>query len=171
MPRSLLTAYQKERIIASYELGWGPSDIAQILGLSAGAVKMHRSRHEKIKDLPPREKSNKRMIKGITARKILQIVEERPTIGYRSIPGLLEDDLPAGTWIPKPTTVREFLHRSGLEKRKLPQKPPLSAANVAKRLDFGNRWLVDGRDTLGNVIWTDETSIRSKSSGTSSFLS
>ncbi len=51
MPRAMLTAYQKERIIASYELGWRPRDIAEVLGLSAGAVKMYRSRHEKLKGL------------------------------------------------------------------------------------------------------------------------
>lgn len=43
--------------------------------------------------------------------------------------------------------------------------PPISIANRQKRLEFANKWLVNGENTLGNVMWTDESKFSSHPNG------
>jgi transposase len=50
---------------------------------------------------------------------------------------------------------------SNFKKRNPQLVPPLTEVNKAKRLDFAKKWLVEGEDTLENVIWTDESRVAS----------
>ena len=48
-------------------------------------------------------------------------------------------------------------------------KPPLSDVNKIKRLKFARKWLVNGVDTLENVMWSDETKIQAYPSSRKTF--
>jgi hypothetical protein len=41
-------------------------------------------------------------------------------------------------------------------------KPPLNTTNRAKRLDFATEWLANGLESTGVVIWSDETTVKSR---------
>jgi transposase len=58
-------------------------------------------------------------------------------------------------------TVHRYLKKQGFKKAKSVLKPPLLERHIQARLKFAKTWLVGGKDTLGNVIWSDETRVAS----------
>jgi hypothetical protein len=54
-----------------------------------------------------------------------------------------------------------YLKACGWKNVKSIWQPPTSALIRQKRLAFVDKWLVNGRDTLGNVIWSDESTVKS----------
>jgi hypothetical protein len=61
-------------------------------------------------------------------------------------------------------TVHRYLEKQGFKKAKSVLKPPLHERQIQARLKFAKTWLVGGKDTLGNVIWSDETRVASNPS-------
>ena len=159
--RNILTEEQKNNIINGYENGLGPTQIAKVIGVSRRTVASFHSKWNLNKDLPPKVKLAKTKINSRIGLFIKKIVSENPRIGYRAIPGKLAAEMPNATWIPKSRAILNFLKKNQMEKKQLLLKPPLNENSRKKRLDFATKWLVDGIDTLGNVIWTDESTFRS----------
>ena len=91
---------------------------------------------------------------------IKSIVRETSTIAIRKIPGLLMKMLPNELWIPQKTAIFNYLKVNGFIKRAPWLKCPINERNGIKRLDFANFWQKDKKDTLGNVMWIDETKVR-----------
>jgi len=63
--------------------------------------------------------------------------------------------------IPGKDTIRRFLKASKFKYIKLLKKPLINARNMAKRLEFAKKYSDEDPNFLKNVIWSDETCIRS----------
>ena len=159
--RNLLNQTQKDNIISGYENGLNPRQIGKVIGVSSRTIASFYCKWKLIKDLPPKDVIPRGKIKGRMGLIIKKIISENPKIGYRSIAGQIAAEMPDATWIPKPSTILLFLKKNQMEKKQLLVKPPLNENSRKKRLDFAQKWLVDGIDTLGNVFWRDESTFRS----------
>jgi transposase len=165
---SRLTEAEKVIIINSYAAGIKPSTIALQLKKSSNAVSTFYSRYKFIKDLPPKEKKSRTKISGRLGQQIKKMVVENPKLGLRKLATKLRLEHPEASWYPsvnirtpRKSSLGTFLSDNMWKKRNPTLVPPLSRANKAKRFAFTSEWLVDGKDTLGNVIWTDESRVAS----------
>ena len=70
--------------------------------------------------------------------------------GLKKICATIKEATPKSSW---------HLFASEIRVQKI--KPPLSAANRAKRLAFAKKWMDGNICTLENVIWTDECRVAS----------
>jgi transposase len=160
-----LTEFEKVRIIGCYEKGISPTVVAEVLGRPLGTVTGFYAKFLYNFSLPPKVKTNRSIVRGRMGLKIKQIINEQPTIGLRGIVLRLCSELPAASGHPARQTVARYLKRQGYVKTNKWIKPLINETNRKKRLDFAKRWLdIEGgvvSDTLGVVIWTDETTVRS----------
>lgn len=138
-PQPRLTEAEKDMIIQSYALGVPLDTIAAQIGKSKGAIKTFYYRYNFSKDLPPKEKASKGMIKSRLAKVVRDLVLGTPKLGLRKRQKQLEDILPEGSWIPSRCTIARFLKNQGFTKRNPSLKAPLSDQNKAKRLAFARK--------------------------------
>lgn len=160
-PPERLTEENKGLIIESYGLGIKPRTIAAQIKKSVGAIKTFYCRWKLNSTLPPKEKNNKRWIKGRLPALIRKTVLDTPKLGVRKRGKQLADILPEDSWIPSKSTIHRFLQENNFKKRNPSLKCPLSDRNKTKRLEFARKWLREGECTLENVIWTDESRVAS----------
>jgi hypothetical protein len=95
---------------------------------------------------------------------IKKLAGEANSMSIRAIAAQLKNELPNESWYPSRTTIQRYLARQGLVHKKSTLKPPLNATNRAKRLAFATEWLPNGLEWTGVVIWSDETTIKSRPS-------
>lgn len=155
-----LRSPDKKAILRGYANGMNSSEIAKVIGAKPATIRKQKQRYGLIKDLPPKEKKSRSKINARVGLAIKRAVSENPLISIRKLPGILRESLPNEPWIPQKTAVAEFLKVNGIIKRHRRHKCPINERNRIKRLIFANQWLINGRDTLGNVMWTDETRVR-----------
>lgn len=158
---NILTAFQKVRIIASYEKGYGPTIIGDIVGANSSTVKAFYCKFLKDFNLPPKIKLSKTKISAAMGIMIKKIVREYPKLGQRSYVGLLKKELPNESWYPSHDTIGRFLKKNDIVKKKQKLKPFINEKNRLKRLEFVSKWLEGTNHKLGVVIWSDETMVRS----------
>ena len=156
-----LTPTEKQQIASSYDKGLPPRVIADVLGKSVEQIKTFFSRFRRIRDLPPKTEVSKGKIQERMALVLKKVVGDNPKLGIRKIPQKLEEAMPNRSWYPKKTCVWKFLNVSGFKKMTSALKPQLTEATRRKRLDFAKKWMSNGKCTLENVIWTDETRVAS----------
>ena len=155
-----LTSPEKRSILRGFANGLNSGDIGKVIGVKPATVRKLKSRNKSILNLPPKEKKGKSKINARVGLAIKKLIIEKPTVSIRKLPGMIQEMLPEEPWIPKKTAIFDFLKRNGFSKRAPWLKCPINERNRIKRLDFANFWLKDGKDTLGNVMWTDETRVR-----------
>ena len=156
--------YQKECIKRGYEADIPAKTIGIVLGLNPATVRQIWSRMQATINLPPAIVVRKTVINGRLSLAIKKILAQDASVAYRRVPGILREMLPNEPNIPSASAVQRFLADNNIVKRLLSLKAPINERNRLKRLAFVDKWLVNGEDTLGNVIWTDETSVQAVSS-------
>lgn len=62
---------------------------------------------------------------------------------------------------PSASTILRYLTANLYKKRVAALKAPLKVVHKKARYEFASKWLVNGQNMLGNVIWTDETWVAS----------
>ena len=156
-----LTVEQKGSIERGFLEGVSNKTLAKILGISEGRIRTYVSRNKMNFGLEPapiiRNWGEHRDQKAA----ILSILSMYPKTSVRSITGIMRRDFEPMDWYPSRTWIFDFIKSSNKEKLKLQLKPPINQRIKNLRLEFAHRWLDNGQETLGNIIWTDETMIRS----------
>jgi transposase len=160
-----LTEFEKIRIVDCYDKEYAPSLIAEVLGRPLSTITAFYSKYVFNSTLPAKEKVYKGQITNIMGRSIKRIVEEHPKISLRGIEHELRTNAGFVMWVPTYKTIGTYLKRCGYIKKVSWLKPFISEANRVKRLTFARRWITKTNegygDSLGCVLWTDETTIRS----------
>lgn len=147
-----------------YELKQAGSTWKQIgiaLGRSPAAVRKFHQRNQCVATLPPRIVSRNRKTDGRIGLAIKRIVQTTPTVKISDIPAMLRDEGASPSRVPSRQTIGKFLGQNGFEVKTAYKKPMISTRNQLKRVDFADRWLNIGPEGLHNVIWSDETTVRS----------
>ena len=156
----MISDEQKIYITNGYDKNYSSSVIGDILGLSAAAVRQFWSRKKAIADLPPKVVSLKRKITASMGIAVKNHILQTPKTSQAKILKAANRSVSASKKISR-TTVRRFLIDNKLVKKKSTSKPILTDATRKKRLGFVNKWLRNGVNLLGSVIWTDETTVKS----------
>ena len=156
-----LSDAERRMIIEGYDRGVSAVEIGRVLRRSAGTVTGFMCKHRIVMGLPPKEKARKTMIDGAMGVAIKKMVQETSNISLRGIAHKLKTELPGRDNYPSYGTVNTFLRSQGIIKRREVLKPPLTAEQRKARLYFARKWLKNGEDQLGLVLWSDETMIRS----------
>ena len=165
MKQPRLSEFEQIRIVDCYDQELQPSLIAKVLGRKVSTITSFYSRYCFNFGIPTKEKVFKGFVNNSMGRFIKQTIEKEPRIGLRGIEQILRYNSPFDDWTPSYHTIGRYLKRAGYIKKAKWIKPPISETNRLKRLKFAHRWLErtpEGfKDTLGCVIWTDETTVRS----------
>jgi DDE superfamily endonuclease len=156
-----LNEHEKNSIMKFREKGLTISAIAGLLDKPEGTISSSYARQMAVIDLPPRLIVKRTKISGAMGLTIKKIVADNPKRGLKGMVGLLKEELPNLPWYPSYKTIGRFLAENGNLRVNYQLKPPINATNKLKRFQFANTWLVDGLDVTGNVLWTDETMVRS----------
>ena len=110
------------------------------------------------------------MIQGSLALKIKRMVQDKPSISYRDIENELKKNGCDNDHVPRWTTIRSFLLTSGYKMVKLIKKPMLSEVNRNKRINFAKNFLENPPEFWNQVIWSDETTVRSNPNSKEIFI-
>jgi transposase len=156
----MITDEQKRYIANGYNNKISPNIIAIVLGLKSSSVSSYWCRLKKVEGLPPKIKIRKSKITGSMGIKIKDYISETPKTTNKKILKAANDTISPSKRISR-TTLRRFLERNKIVKKKSILKPILSEATKKKRMDFVKKWLKKGKSELGNVIWSDETTVKS----------
>lgn len=157
----MISEKDKTRIIELKSTNKTWKFISESVGATPGACRKVYECHLATVGLPPKEKLSKRLIQGHLAVIIKRMVEISPSLSYRDIENELKRDASAGERLPSHVTIRSFLLESGYLMVKLVKKPLLSEKNRQKRLIFAENGLQKPVGFWDNVIWSDETMVRS----------
>ena len=159
--RERLDTYEKRSIVKFREKGLTYSAIADLLDRSEGTVSSYYARQMAVVDLPEQLVTKKTKITAAMGVAIKRVVADNPKLGLKGMAAKLKEIIPNEAWYPSYKTLGRYLKNNGKVKVKYQLKPPLSEGNKIKRLEFANTWLRNGVDHTGNVLWTDETMVRS----------
>ena len=156
-----LTSPQKKVIIKMKEAGHPQSVIADAVDGTVEQVKKFWQRYQTFKHMPPKVKVANLIIDAVMGREIKRLLAGAKNVSVRKLPGLLATKFPERK-IPSEATIRNYLkQRTNLKFIKLLKKPLISQKNKKKRLAFAKEWTEGNVDHLRNVIWSDETMVRS----------
>lgn len=156
-----LTEADQIRIIACYEKGIGPRAIGEVLGRNERTISSFYSKFKLNFNLPSKTIVKNRKTDGRVGLAIKKMVLEHPRFGVRRFAQMLKKIFPDNSNLPSGNTIAKYLKENGLVKKKSWLKPFINETNRQKRLNFAEKWLGDGTDKLGTVIWSDETMVRS----------
>ena len=158
--KKMITDEQKQYIVNGYDNEIAPKVIAIVLGLKGSTVRMYWTRFKQIRDLPPKIKTPKSKLTASMGLNIKEHISETPKTTHRKILKTVNDKISPSKRISR-TTLRRFLDKNSIVKKKSVLKPILSELTKKKRMDFVKKWLKNGKSELGNVIWSDETTVKS----------
>ena len=156
-----LTEEQKACIERGQLGGVSNRNIAIVLGINEARIRTYISRNRINFGLEPAPIIKEWGKYRSQRMAILSIISTYPEISVAGIIGKLKTDFEPMEWYPSETWIRNYLKERGKDKLTLQLKPPINARIKGLRLDFARKWLNNGAETLGNIIWTDETMIRS----------
>jgi transposase len=165
---------EKAQVIKGYRDGTSLRELATVLGKPKGQISNFFYKQKQVEGLPPREKKKNTMVTGRMGVVIKEIIRENNKLGVRAIPGKMRELLSGLPWFvyktltsryPSKDTIWRFLKRNKYSKKGANLKAPLKQVHIIRRLEFAKKWLVEGRNMLGNVIWTDETRVASNPNG------
>lgn len=160
-----LTEEQKEYIQNGNSKGYNSTIIGDILGVSSAAVRKHLGRSRNIAGLPPKIKLSKKITRGTIGLLIKKIALNDSKLSIPGIRNQLIEELPEEYHTPSLTTIRKFLTDNGWKNVNSRWTVPINYATMQKRVAFARKWLRNGKSIIGNVIWSDETTVKSHPNG------
>lgn len=161
MPERKLNKQDTNTINGAFERGVSVADIAKTFGVSKACIRKRKQRWNQTKDLPPRIILPMGKVKGRMCNELTRSIYADSSTSCRKLAGLLNASVSDPEEFVCHETVRRYLSKKGLVRKPGITKPPLNDRTISLREQFVDRWLVDGKDILGDVIWTDETMVRS----------
>ena len=159
--KQVLTQQDKDTILRlkSEQSTW--ITIGKAVNAKPETCKKFFQRHQKTAGLPPKDIMPKGMIQGRLARVIKAEVRDNPSISYRNLAARLEEKYGPEIRTPGKTTCHKFLKEQSFKIVKLWKKPIISAVNKSKRINFAQKCLEKPSEFWKDVIWSDETMVRS----------
>ena len=141
--------------------GYNAEAIGRALGVQAVRIRMYFYRKRSVEYTGPKVILKKSKMDGYVGQTVEAIACELPQFGVRRLAHIYSQRNSEALYSPGPAQINRLLLRkgyvSGFKKRSFGLTPAHKAARVA----FAEKWLVDGEETLGNIIWSDETMVRS----------
>lgn len=157
----MISEKEKEIIIKGYESGMKPKDLASLLGRSRKTISSFYSKWKLNGMLPPKVKIRITMITSRMGLWIKDIVKAKPHLGIAKYLGYLKEKEPNESLIPSEATIRRYLKDQGIVRKVDIPKPAMEDRHFVQRLDFAKEWLGKGPNALDNVMWSDETMVKS----------
>jgi predicted transcriptional regulator len=152
----MLNNYQKECIKRGFEKGYTSDVIGNILGINPATVRKFLSNDKKNSGLPPKIKVSKRITSGRVGLEIKKILMDDSKLSAEGVKKRMKEheiDISA-------TTIRKYLKDNHWVNRQSVWTAPISDLTRTKRLAFAKKWLRRGKCLLENVIWSDETTVK-----------
>jgi hypothetical protein len=156
----MITSEQKLYIANGYNKNYNAKMIGDILGLLPATVRKFKSRQREIATLPPKETMAKSKISSAMALKMKKHILETPKTSNKKILKAVNSSVSPSKRVSR-STLQRALAKNDIVKKKSNLKPILSEVTREKRMNFVKRWLVNGLCQLENVIWSDETTVKS----------
>lgn len=157
----MLTEYQKEMIIRMYEEDIPISKMAKILSISKSCIKSFWHRYQHGRCIVSKTNSSSSFIKEQVGNAIEVTIKSMPTLPYRIIPGEISKILGPDVPVPSSSSCFRYLKEHGFSNVTLRKKPLVSDTNAMKRMEFAAKYSQFDIAFFNNVIWSDETTIRS----------
>lgn len=161
MKNQKFTEKQKSEIFLHKENNLTWKYIGRLMKCNPDSIRRLYYREKNVMGLPPKIKVPKTLITGRMAKIIKDIVKEKPQISNRKLPAEVRSKIGDDRELPSYKSMERFLKESGFVRKKLIKKPFISENNRIKRLEFAKNNREKGPDFWDNVIWTDETMVRS----------
>lgn len=152
----MLDNYQKDCIRRGVEKEYNATIIGDILGVIPATIRMFLSNDRKNAGMPPKTKVSKKITTGRVGGLIKSILTDDSKLSIRSIKKRLNDQ----NINISETTIRNYLKENKWVNRMSVWTAPISDATRNKRLAFVKKWLKRGKCLLDNVIWSDETTVK-----------
>jgi transposase len=111
--------------------------------------------------MEPKLKVDKSVLSGTLRFHLKRILNEKPWLTNDQLSDALKPFCEPGKNPPKREAVRRFLLKNGIIHVELKKKPLISDINKEKRLEFAKKYLKKGPEFWDNIVWSDETMIRS----------
>ena len=159
MDRNEQRICNRSRIIGMRETGMSYKQIARELGISLPTVRLWCRRWEESGNLNDRPRAGgPRKTTLDEDRAITEVATQSPLTNAVAIRDTLNLRVSAGT-------VRNRLHDNGIHHRTPAVKEKLEDRHIAARLEFAQRYLEEGLDFWGRVIFSDEKTFASNAHG------
>lgn len=144
------------------QLGMTAKDIGFVLEKNPEAIRQRFLRLREVEGLPPKVKLSKSSVSGRAGLLFKRILLNNSKLGLKMARAYLIQEFQDLEHVPSVSSFSRYLRASGWKNVKSVWQPPTSARIRANRLAYVDRWLVGGRSTIGDVIWSDETTVKSQ---------
>lgn len=161
MKRNFITSTEKDISIRGYDQNKIPKEIAALLGRPDRTISAFYSKWKLIKNLPPKVKMKETMITSRMGRWIKDICRRLPHLAVGKYIGFLREHESDESLIPSESTIRRYMEDQGIVRKQDIPKPAMEDRHFVQRLDFAKEWLGKGPNALDNVMWSDETMVKS----------
>jgi len=159
--RKNLTKEQLDDIKRLKEDNLTYESIAKVIKSNANTVKCAFKRMKKNEGLPPKEKKDRSRFNGRFGLAVKKLIINNPAASYKALSKGLKPECATGEAPPSKASVHRFLSKSGYKMFKLVKKPFISCANKSKRIEFAKKFLEKPIEFWDNIVWSDETMVRS----------
>jgi transposase len=152
---------QKQTIINMDNQGFNSPAIGKALNVSASRIRTFLARKRSLDFTGPKVILRKLKMDGFVAANVEGLAVEFPEFGVNRLCKMFKQRFPNESYHPGASQIRRLLRHRGFISGFKTRAPGLTAANKTARVEFAKTWLINDIDTLGNVIWSDETMVRS----------
>jgi len=137
------------------------TQIGKALTVSPDRIRMFFSRLNVQTYTGPRVILNKSKLDGYVGTCVERIASELPQFGVRRVSKIYKQRYPEESYHPGPSQINRLLQKKGFKSGFKIRAPGLTDIQKQKRVEFARKWLLNREETLGNIIWSDETMVRS----------
>ena len=146
------------QVLKEAEVPW--KVIAKALRKDEVSLRQWWSRNALLLDLPPKVIIKKRKTDGRMGLAIKRLATQVPKIPLRDYEARLIQEGFAQNMIPSKSLIDTFLQSNSLIVLNQRKKPFISDKNIAKRLEFAQKFKVNVHPLVYETIWSDETTVR-----------
>lgn len=152
---------EKQAIINMDAEGFKRSDIARALNVPPARIRSFFCRKKSLEFTGPKVILRKTKMDSYVGRNVERLAREFPRNGVRKLARIFKQRFPDEGYYPGRSQINRYLLSKGYKSGFKSRAPGLTEKHKLDRIAFAQKWLTDDGDSLGNVIWSDETMIRS----------
>lgn len=141
--------------------GFNSFQIGKALSIKPTRIRTFFSRQDALDYTGPKVILNSSKMDGFVGLTVERLAIEFPQFGVKRLAKMYKHRFPDESYHPGPSQIRRLLLRRGFVSGFKTRAPGLTRKNKEERVKFAKKWLINEEDTLGNVIWSDETMVRS----------
>jgi transposase len=134
------------------------SEIGRALDVKDERIRQYLKRKRDIEYTGPKVILKKYKMDIPTGRAVEEAARERPSFGVRRLVHIVKQKLPGSHYHPGRSQIQRYLKKKGYVAGFRKKSCPLTPQHKIARIAFATKWLALN---LGNVLWSDETMVRS----------